>query len=488
MLTRNCPALRISLLVVASLYPVSWILARGMGLGCPYPSLTRIMISSALLSYLASLHDAAKPPREARGLWIRIASLLLSALAIALYERELAQPASSNLGVSLTVFIGICGFVTATLAVRHVKAADTQEAEASGSDAILAKGSFSERERQVLRLFSEGRTQREIGESLGIGCSTVGTYCARIYEKAGVANGSELRRLLLPPKTEPSSCGDTQSEAHGLQRRFRNNNVIANVPYIGLLSATILLAQLLGAACYPNASKANVTSLSLSIFLLGAQVRTLRHHGRPGEGAYPSQRLAVALALLLASLGLRYIAAGRLIGLALAALIFVIVITRAHTHGATPHGTRRSIGYISQFAMLGLLCLGPKYPIAGALFPLVHLDTTCIGALSIIGSALLGAYALLAQDDTSPYEQDLSYAGAHDERAIFYLRGRGLSELQSRVLLLTAKGASATAIATTLTISKGTVSSYRQRAYSRLGIHTRQELREILGRDTGIAL
>lgn len=48
------------------------------------------------------------------------------------------------------------------------------------------------RERDVLRLVVDGRTNDEIGVALGIGSKTVETHLARMFERAGVASRTEL--------------------------------------------------------------------------------------------------------------------------------------------------------------------------------------------------------------------------------------------------------------------------------------------------------
>lgn len=61
-----------------------------------------------------------------------------------------------------------------------------------------ASGDFldllSDRELEVFRRLGEGRSTRDIAESLGVSLKTVQTYCARIKEKLGVDDAQELSR------------------------------------------------------------------------------------------------------------------------------------------------------------------------------------------------------------------------------------------------------------------------------------------------------
>jgi DNA-binding NarL/FixJ family response regulator len=50
---------------------------------------------------------------------------------------------------------------------------------------------LSRREREVLRLVAQGRTNREIGAALGIGAETVKTLLARAFAKLGVSRRAE---------------------------------------------------------------------------------------------------------------------------------------------------------------------------------------------------------------------------------------------------------------------------------------------------------
>jgi DNA-binding NarL/FixJ family response regulator len=54
---------------------------------------------------------------------------------------------------------------------------------------------LTDRELEVLRLIGEGRTTREISDTLRLAMTTVDTYRSRIKEKLGLANATELVRF-----------------------------------------------------------------------------------------------------------------------------------------------------------------------------------------------------------------------------------------------------------------------------------------------------
>lgn len=75
---------------------------------------------------------------------------------------------------------------------------------------------------------------------------------------------------------------------------------------------------------------------------------------------------------------------------------------------------------------------------------------------------------------------------ADEDRCVLYLRGRGLGELEARVVTWIASGAGTQLICSRLHVAPGTVNAYRARAYARLGVHSSRELAELLARDVGV--
>ena len=75
---------------------------------------------------------------------------------------------------------------------------------------------------------------------------------------------------------------------------------------------------------------------------------------------------------------------------------------------------------------------------------------------------------------------------ADEDRCVLYLRGRGLGELEARVVTWIASGAGTQLICSRLHVASGTVNAYRARAYTRLGVHSSRELAELLARDVGV--
>jgi len=56
---------------------------------------------------------------------------------------------------------------------------------------------LSDREFEVMRLLSSGKTVSQIAESMNLGTTTVSTYRARILEKLHLKNNAELMRYAV---------------------------------------------------------------------------------------------------------------------------------------------------------------------------------------------------------------------------------------------------------------------------------------------------
>jgi DNA-binding NarL/FixJ family response regulator len=56
---------------------------------------------------------------------------------------------------------------------------------------------LSDREVDVFRRLGLGHTTRQIAEDIGVGLKTVQTYCGRMKEKLGIADGAELAHFAL---------------------------------------------------------------------------------------------------------------------------------------------------------------------------------------------------------------------------------------------------------------------------------------------------
>ena len=117
-------------------------------------------------------------------------------------------------------------------------------------------------------------------------------------------------------------------------------------------------------------------------------------------------------------------------------------------------------------------------------FGLMSVSNDWLSVAAMVGYPLgvlwLASAALLPRDAIS---EGLL---ADEDRCVLYLRGRGLGELEARVVTWIASGAGTQLICSRLHVASGTVNAYRARAYTRLGVHSSRELAELLARDVGV--
>ena len=72
----------------------------------------------------------------------------------------------------------------------------THQADTDGADVRMA-GTLTMRERQVMQLLAEGKSNKEIGKVLMISAKTVETYRARIMSKLGLRSMNQLVRYAI---------------------------------------------------------------------------------------------------------------------------------------------------------------------------------------------------------------------------------------------------------------------------------------------------
>ena len=195
---------------------------------------------------------------------------------------------------------------------------------------------------------------------------------------------------------------------------------------------------------------------------------------------------AKLLALLVSS----FSALSALLVLAILLVPPVVALVVARTRGlrpwARPSMTARCAFLCGAVALQGLLLggiPGTSSPVIN-IFGLVSFDINLLNIAAMVGYPLgvlwLASAALLPTDDVA--ESLL----ADEDRCVLYLRGRGLGELEARVVTWIASGAGTQLICSRLHVASGTVNAYRARAYTRLGVHSSRELAELLARDVGV--
>ena len=97
--------------------------------------------------------------------------------------------------------LGAAGFVLKTAPLPELIDAIRRVAAGGLAFAVrpsgIARWHLTAREREVVRLVVDGRSNDEIGASLGIGAKTVETHLSRLFERFGLASRTELASRAL---------------------------------------------------------------------------------------------------------------------------------------------------------------------------------------------------------------------------------------------------------------------------------------------------
>ena len=195
-------------------------------------------------------------------------------------------------------------------------------------------------------------------------------------------------------------------------------------------------------------------------------------------------------AKLLALLASSFSALGALLVLAILLVPPVVALAVARMRGlrlwVRPSMTPRCAFLFGAVALQGLLLgglPGQSSPFIN-FFGLMSVSNDWLSVAAMVGYPLgvlwFASAAFLPRDEvTGDFLDD-------EDRCVLYLRGRGLGELEARVVTWIASGAGTQLICNRLHVAPGTVNAYRARAYTRLGVHSSRELAELLARDVGV--
>jgi len=112
---------------------------------------------------------------------------------------------------------------------------------------------LSAQEERTLRLIADGKTNKEIAQSLALSDKTVKNYIAKIYDKLQVSSRSQATRSISSPNDDPPSPVDAVASVLVPMRDLTPNRldigrhtVNSKCPYCGRLSASTYLPSRVG--------------------------------------------------------------------------------------------------------------------------------------------------------------------------------------------------------------------------------------------------
>ncbi|MDO4848486.1 MAG: LuxR C-terminal-related transcriptional regulator [Coriobacteriia bacterium] len=342
---------------------------------------------------------------------------------------------------------------------------------ASALGAIPGADALSEREAQVAAAELSGATDADIASELGLKPQTVATYRSRAYQKLGVSSRAGLVGAARSCSAPAGTCarGNGSGASAPLPIARRSAALRAALGTVVLL----LLAVLLRMSVPLPAQRVALLAASAALLAKGAAgLARAGGWGAPGEGGFGQvgtgqggsgragfepQVVAgciCACAGAVVSPQLPVLYGWRALAAPVATFLCLVWVECAARDASTRALTALTCGVVGLLTVqAGLYGLQASVPWPQLAMPLA-------GLLAV---ATLGIDKRLAERELS----DALLVG--EARCDSYLRGRGLSELEASVLILSAKRLSRAAIAESLAISVATVSTYRSRGVKKLG-------------------
>ena len=336
---------------------------------------------------------------------------------------------------------------------------------AAGDDALERLPEFdglSPREREVLAALLSGEGVADIARRCSLSASSVSTYRARALEKLGVGSLDELGASLGRGSERVGGRG-SEAGVTGSRARVRVSLGIGTPGWASLLALAFSGGYL----------------VRVCLFALGDLVTGLVAWGEraPSLGSFVVQRLSDA--------------AVPLVWLVVWALLACAFVRARHLTLLRVRPSGELAVLVAAVLVQGLTLGGAQATVSSSLVPTAGFPYE-VGAVSVarafFWASLIGwPTGLVGLVRASSWHPEARAAASGDtgERRLLYLRGRGLSELQARVVCRIAEGAPAASIVSELHVAPGTVSGYRAQAYALLGVHSRRELAELLEREVG---
>lgn len=343
---------------------------------------------------------------------------------------------------------------------------------ASALGSIPGADTLSEREAQVAAAELSGATDADIASELGLKPQTVATYRSRAYQKLGVSSRAGLVGAARSRSAPAGACARDNGSGASAPLPIACRSVALRAA-LGT-AVLLLLAVLLRMAAPLPVQRVALLAASAALLAKGAAgLARAGGWGAPGQGGRgqvgPGQGESaragfepqVVAGCICACVGavvspqLPVLFGWRALAAPAATFLCLVWAACAARDASTRALTALTCGVV------GLLTVQAGPYGLQAPVPWPQLAMPLAGLLAV---ATLGIDKRLAERELS----DALLVG--EARCDSYLRGRGLSELEASVLILSAKRLSRAAIAESLAISVATVSAYRSRGVKKLGV------------------
>lgn len=407
--------------------------------------------------------------------------LALNALCSAQVNLD-SQNAAALRGAALGYAIAFAAYVLITLLMGLILwlllRARPQDKGTSSSEPSAPTHnleSLSERQQQVLSMASDGLSDAEIAQSLGLAPGTVSNHKRRGLERLGLAGVADL--------CENAHAQNEQALAEVPSRR----------PIVKAILATAAMALICIAPFIPAAPD-TAYCLAIVLGLLTCFTSALlqpQSRGSADRQSKEVQELQSSICAFSFVLGigiaLCWSFPNTVTAIAICASVFLIVSVSFSGRIATKGASRpRSSGlWIADdttsratlaFLAVGLILAAHASQLLGML-PATASRCHLVAQLCIVITTvrLTGILMRLGQANTTD-----KAAGSTSATKETFLRSKGVGDLEAEVLTLSAQGYTRPQICGLLHIAAGTVNSCRASAYKKLGIHSKDELLGLL--------
>ena len=339
---------------------------------------------------------------------------------------------------------------------------------------------LSERERQVLLYALDGATAQETADQTGIAAATVRTYRARALAKLGVADVAELLTAVRLSIQDPVTLlSEPEEDASPATRTLIER--LTPLSGVGCLTACVLLL----AVCLRLPPSEAIQELAgCGVFaacaVLGYALSERSQSDPDESGTIVLQEVIALLIGCAVALVVVALAKGPQAWLLRRIIIGAPVLAVAFWVGfrvcaLQRHMVWHALGYCGVAGMAFIPASRLALEFLQSVWPLALAAICAITTLPLLRQVINDELAYVA-----------SAALSGDERTLAYLKGRGLTDLQSQVVLLTAQNYPMGGIASTLHVSTSTVAQYRSKAYKALDVDGKLELMELLYREAGL--
>lgn len=358
-----------------------------------------------------------------------------------------------------TVYVAIVCATALAKSEWQVEKPQSPKGASSRLSLVPAADTLSNMQRGVLELVIEGMSTAQIASRLGISAGTVGTHRARGLERLGLSTTSELLRVIEGCASDETGAEPTEVTG----------------------GATLLLAAAVAFLAPAPAGIAPAVASIVGIAVMAGSVRRLPLEGGSVRGSDASDGISDALPLAASSslalaLGLSWFEPQPLRNIAMLGLVCAWSLCEGLDGNEAIDDALRVIAQGGHRLLARSPWCGMAFVASlGACGPL-H-DARLL-ELVAPAAALSLAAVLLAHSFVLPVKNAASIEG--DPSTTDYLLSRGLGELEAQVTILIARRYTQGQIQRMLNIAPGTVSSCRANAYRKLGVHSADQLRELL--------